>query len=727
MYHSYTPPLPMQGACTVKVKLSDVVLEDLIGTQLLSAGGKSTGLYALRCNFHTADSQASLQHYANKSVFGHHTANRSQKSRAAGCKSNEKIWYDDVKVEMCVMPDATFCGLRVDVLWEPMGSGLQDAGMGYLHLFREDGTSILADALNAPTRVTVPVHFIDYLSSLMPWESPELKTGELSMTVTCSSNAQVSHPSSGLSSAQTVDSRQCQIRAAHDALRADAAHISTVQSKVKQSFLRMFDKGKKHAAIYDDLYRQTVPSTHLMPPCFHLQAQMRPEACRTPLCAVVKLMLIGCHQCNMPPDEFLHTCFDDPGYAANSVYKTGIMNFGNCIKYESDYDACWRNSEKFTNLWGAVATVSDLGLDNGYLCGDCEDDAYSMVKLHVGIQNCEIEKEADKYARGHPQVNMQQLQDIVDFAKAVQRVACFYTALPTTCSCHAASANGSSGSGHLCTHTTGFLFPNNVLSEKLGAWDYPRKAGSNEPPNLPVVLIEGTSLVCQDGDRCHKAMQSLDPRSTEQLHRKIQNSLDPVLAESTRFIVAESSGFYAHITQITTPVMGFYAKHNGVYGVPFATFEQPSQWQLEPMYPDGFSQAEVSAMKRMAIAQCPVYKLNAGVPTRKNTSTPQQTPRRSARAAKELTETRQTSGANMQACIRLHCDMNKSHGISGSCLDSNDLSSTWVGGILRGFSSQKSGQLSAQSPDNAPSPHVFIDTVPVCAGVNITLYGNKRM
>lgn len=661
----------------IRVHLSKIKLVDIPSGGLLGEDKSRGGLQLVRAHICGSDNSG----YVNSS------SSDTSKGGVIADSNGGVIEYDDLDLHFDLHQTDVFCHLRMDVLWEPNGRGMgvQDAGYGATDLFTDDGKSVIESATVQEQNMVIDICYIDYLSSLMAWDSPLKSVGKLEFTISVTGDTDALLSGGG----------EEKIKKAHRQAQGEKAQLRRVQALALKSFRFLYGQGAKGLAIYPSLYRQTVPSTHLVPPCFHLAMHMDPRSCRIGLAVLVNLMLLGCKQCSISPEEFMRMCYTDPARAVHGPYKVGLMNFANSVSYRGDVEAILGRdgklvaTERFSNTWAAMASMKHTGNTNALLCGDCEDDANAMVKLHVGIQTCSIDTHAKEHTRLFPS-SSRYIDDVVMFARAVQRIAQFYVGLPVTCSCNSASANDVSTGNEdtYCTHTTMFLVPNSILSAWVGLNDFVRHIGVDEPAQLPMVLVEGTALVSQINDMYDSKMKQNEMyRLAETLSTQLKLKDG---TETTTFLLADTSNFYVHITQVTIPYMGFYAKWNGVYGIPFEVFAyRPHEVELEPMYPT-FTETERDAMRRLCVTECPVFSLDDDEPGQ--------------------------CGRNLNRCIIWH-----------RCANLNPPKAVWTGGVIRGNTSdQQAGDLSGSAFDTEGCA-MSVERVPICAGMEIHVYGNTSI
>ena len=210
----------------------------------------------------------------------------------------------------------------------------------------------------------------------------------------------------------------------------------------------------------------------------------------------------------MSASDFVDQCYQESVHdAVTGVYKYGMCSFVNSIRYGIDKDAVGRNSSAL-QIYGVVASLAVSGLTTT-LCGDCEDSAYFLGKLHVGIQHMDL-RSTDR--------NQNLTETETRLLHAVQRISKFYISCMPTCSTYAINPAEVRNKQQLSynTHTTCMLLPTHIAKGCLSSVKTRGITGvSNQKAlsvlplqtaqksrnmGLSIVLLEGTSLVTQQTD-----------------------------------------------------------------------------------------------------------------------------------------------------------------------------------------------------------------------------------
>jgi hypothetical protein len=556
---------------------------------------------------------------------------------------------------------ANMLGVRFDLLWEPEGdmAGLQDVAFGSESILRdlvrfdsgdtetlEGSDSCSYDFCSSNSyncnsiKFRVPMKFTDYISKMFPWNSPLVEIGylEAELVIPKSVLDSISH---GLPTLQQIENLE-------QLLENDKIIKKSVQRCAEDAFYSMVSVDHSGHAMYSNMYQQTVPSAHGMTPCFHVGMQLRPSACRVDPMVAVSVLMVGCAHCAMSAERFSQLCFEDNEEditAALTAYKMALMSFGNCFKYQCDKDARGRNSERFTNMWALVGAMASVGLDNSRVCGDCEDSAYAMAKLHVGIQNMDLGSTTCKPYH--------------ELLVSAQRLARYFQATMPTCGTYAINPNQIMSTVSHSTHTTMVLIPGASLNRMLSkstqgetphptmynsqanlhgstnelygrheydggagcgggggnpAWGEGRRGGRGHGGDDDVqhighraLLCEGTSLVSQKNDSYNTSRGTMASAAIPEMHTTPDLGQ---FTEETHVRDSEGADFYDVVVQLNLPCMGYYVKQScSDYGTKFFDFlDAPEASTLQPMYPV-FTEEQADAMWRNGVVECVDYSL----------------------------------------------------------------------------------------------------------------------
>ena len=510
--------------------------------------------------------------------------------------------------------------VRVDLQWEPLGTdmGLQDMATASRSVWET-----VPQAADNLLEFSMELTSIDYLGAMFPWQSQMIGLGTVHLSMEPSS---VERGVLGRIAPSADTQQRMRITKEKDRETQQLLHQYS-----EGAFYRMVDLCRRGKCIYPDMYRQTVPSVHFTLPCCHLEAQFGKDNCVVHHSVVSSALVVGCGLCSMTLEDFIKLTYTDPQAAANGPYKMTLCAVANGFRYQSDYDALHRASERFTCLWGMLGTCAALGKDNSSLCGDCEDTAYCAAKLHIGVQNLtwddvDVPSLSSAMMGGCvATVAEAAASDYVELLVAARRLALFYHAVVPTCSTFAVSATGVI-SDEFSTHTTMVLFPVAQLTRmlplhrrqqascRLGEVVHLTHGGAPLSP----VLCEGTALVSQRDDVVNKSTPARRDETTDHWNNRMQvmmssnqYSFSNNVLEETHPQNWEDGDFYYAVTQLNIEIGGFYPRSTdtGKYGVLFSEFiHSPETVDLEAMHPQLTLEQQQTAW-RMAVVECPAYTL----------------------------------------------------------------------------------------------------------------------
>ena len=383
----------------------------------------------------------------------------------------------------------------------------------------------------------------DMAQKLHSWQNSDFQVAELSFGLTSTGHLPEHENQEGL------------LRV----LCADQKWISSVQRDIELFYKGFYERGLRKELQYPSLYQQFVPDVNGLMHCHYTAYQLSPANCRTTSDVLICLLRIGCRIHGITYEELARRC-EDPGNTQTheilmDVYTVVLRIGANSIKYQTDYDFRARPSERFTNFWNLFGSMADVGLDSAHMCGDCEDLAFFMCKLHVAFVNYPYSDKLDCSSTESEEKNL----EIIVAALSP------YVAYPITCATTDISyTDAIAATGKYSTHTCAVLGRIDLF-DQLPV--HPKKASEETEERL--YILEGTALYWEeDKHQWPKDDKTIKTLSADAEKYRVDLSIPTCLP---------LSNFYRFATQISIKSndgwKGYILKStNGTIGVPFDEF-----------------------------------------------------------------------------------------------------------------------------------------------------------